>query len=138
MMSEEIGALQQRGIACASPPMGMMIEVPAAALTAESFDADFYSIGSNDLIQYTLACSRDNTSLARLADAANPAILELIRRTAEAARKRGVSVSICGDMASTPAHVGPLLDAGLRVLSCAPAQVGAVKLAVSQYRPQSR
>jgi phosphotransferase system enzyme I (PtsI) len=138
MMREEIAALEQRGVRCATPPMGIMIEVPAAALTAESFDADFYSIGSNDLIQYTLACSRDNSSLARLADAANPAIFELIRRTAEAARKRGVSVSICGDMASTPALVGPLLGTGLRVLSCAPAQVGAVKLAVSEYRPQPR
>jgi phosphotransferase system enzyme I (PtsI) len=138
MMREEIAALEQRGVRCATPPMGIMIEVPAAALTAESFDADFYSIGSNDLIQYTLACSRDNSILARLADAANPAIFELIRRTAEAARKRGVSVSICGDMASTPALVGPLLGTGLRVLSCAPAQVGAVKLAVSEYRPQPR
>jgi phosphotransferase system enzyme I (PtsI) len=138
MMREEIAALEQKGVRCTTPPMGIMIEVPAAALTAESFDADFYSIGSNDLIQYTLACSRDNSSLARLADAANPAIFELIRRTAEAARKRGVSVSICGDMASTPALVGPLLGTGLRVLSCAPAQVGAVKLAVSEYRPQPR
>ncbi len=137
MMREEVAALRSTGIACAVPAMGIMIEVPAAALTAAQFDADFYSIGSNDLIQYTLACARDNTSLAALADPANPAVLHLIRHTVEAARKRGVSVSLCGDMASSPHLIAPLLDTGLRTLSCAPAQIGAVKRAVSQYRSQS-
>jgi phosphotransferase system enzyme I (PtsI) len=110
-----------------------MVEVPAAALTAASFNADFYSIGSNDLIQYVTACARDNASLARLADPRNPAVIELIRRTVEAGRQRGVSVSLCGDMASTADLVASLLDTGLRALSCAPAQIGPVKLAVSRY-----
>jgi phosphotransferase system enzyme I (PtsI) len=133
MMDAEIVALKLAGVPCSVPPMGMMVEVPAAALTAEDFAADFYSIGSNDLIQYALACARDSAALAPLADPLNPAVLELIRRTVVAGRRHGVEVSLCGDMASTPAHIGALLDCGLRALSCAPAQIGAVKLAISRY-----
>ncbi|HKJ62182.1 MAG TPA: putative PEP-binding protein, partial [Hyphomicrobiales bacterium] len=133
MMLAEIVNLERAGIDCARPPIGMMVEVPAAALNAASFNADFYSIGSNDLIQYVTACARDNASLAKLADPRNPAVIELIRRTVEAGRERGVSVSLCGDMASTADLVAPLLDTGLRALSCAPAQIGPVKLAVSRY-----
>jgi phosphotransferase system enzyme I (PtsI) len=137
MMAGEIGDLRRVGRDCAYPPIGIMVEVPAAALTAERFDADFYSVGSNDLIQYAMAAARDNAKLAGLADATNPAIFELIGRTVTAGKRRGVEVSICGDMASTPTHVGPLLDTGLRMLSCAPAQVGPVKLAVSRYDGRS-
>lgn len=133
MMLAEIADLQRAGVACATPRMGIMVEVPAAALTAGDFDADFYSIGSNDLIQYATACARDNAALASLADAHNPAIFALIRHTVEAARRRGVEVSLCGDMASSPRLVGALLDTGLRTLSCAPAQIGPVKLAVSRH-----
>ncbi len=135
MMNAEIADLMLSGVACAVPPIGMMVEVPAAALNAASFDADFYSIGSNDLVQYTLACARDNASLAALADPASPAVLELIARTVAAGKRHGVEVSLCGDMASTPQHIALLLDAGLRVLSCAPAQIGPVKLAISRYTP---
>jgi phosphotransferase system enzyme I (PtsI) len=133
MLRAEIADLQRAGVACAMPPLGMMVEVPAAALTAASFDADFYSIGSNDLIQYVTAAARDNAGLTALADPANPAVLELIARVVETGRRRGVEVSLCGDMASTPVYVGLLLDRGLRALSCAPAQIGPVKLAVSRY-----
>ncbi len=136
MMLAEIADLQRAGVDCAVPRMGIMVEVPAAALTAADFDADFYSIGSNDLIQYATACARDNSSLAPLADPTNPAVAELIRRTVEAARRRGVEVSLCGDMASSPKLIGALLDTGLRTLSCAPAQIGPVKLAVSRYAPK--
>ena len=137
MMQAELADLERAGEKCVMPPLGMMVEVPAAALTAANFAADFYSIGSNDLIQYTMAAARDNASLSPLADPLNPAVLELIRRTVEAAHARGVEVSLCGDMASTPAYIGALLDAGLTALSCAPAQIGPVKLAISRYRPQS-
>jgi phosphotransferase system enzyme I (PtsI) len=133
ILRAEIDRLERAGIPCAHPPLGMMVEVPAAALTAERFDADFYSIGSNDLIQYTVAAARDNPKLAPLADATNPAVLELIARTVKAAATRGVEVSLCGDMASNPKLIGALLDTGLRSLSCAPAQIGAVKLAVSRH-----
>lgn len=133
MMMAEIADLQRAGVSCAVPQMGIMIEVPAAALTAADFNADFYSIGSNDLIQYVTASARDNSSLAKLADPLNPAVLELIARSVDAAKRRGVDVSLCGDMASTPRLINALLGVGLRALSCAPAQIGPVKLAVSRY-----
>ena len=136
MMLTELADLKRGDLPCALPSLGIMIEVPAAAMNADYFNVDFYSIGSNDLIQYVTACSRDNATLARLADPMNPAVLELIRRTVEAANLGSREVSICGDMASTPAHIGVLLDLGLRVLSCAPAQIGPVKLAVSRYAPK--
>jgi phosphotransferase system enzyme I (PtsI) len=132
MLADEIEALDAAGVTCAMPELGMMVEVPAAALTAETFAADFYSIGSNDLIQYVTASARDNAAaaVAGLADPRHPAVTELIRRTVAAAAARGVEVSLCGDMASTPDLVPALLAAGVRVLSVAPAQVGAVKQAI--------
>lgn len=127
-----VADLAREGVAHVQPPLGMMVEVPAAALTAEAFDADFYSIGSNDLIQYTLAMARDNPQLAALCDPLNPAVLELIGRVVEAARRRGVEVSLCGDMASSPHCIAALLDLGLSTLSVAPAQVGRVKLEIGR------
>jgi phosphotransferase system enzyme I (PtsI) len=134
MLSAEVLALRIAGVAAAMPPVGMMLEVPAAALTAEAFDADFYSIGSNDLIQYATASARDNAAVATLADPRNPAIAELIARTVAAGAKRGVDVSLCGDMASSPDLAAVLLAAGVRTFSVAPAQVGAVKQAIAAAR----
>ncbi|SMF55205.1 phosphoenolpyruvate--protein phosphotransferase [Tistlia consotensis] len=125
--------LADEGLEHGRPPLGMMVEVPAAALTAERFACDFYSIGSNDLVQYTTACARDNPALAELADPASPAVVELIARTVAAAGRRGVEASLCGDMASDPRLVPVLLECGLRRLSVAPAQVGRVKLAIRRY-----
>ncbi len=133
LFDQVLADLANEGVAYGRPPLGMMVEVPAAALMAEQFMADFYSIGSNDLVQYVTACARDNPVLTALADPRNPAVLELIGRTVAAARKRQVDVSLCGDMASDPALVPLLLDCGLRSLSVAPALVGRVKLAVSRY-----
>lgn len=124
--------LAAAGAAHARPPLGIMVETPAAALTAADFDADFYSIGSNDLVQYVMAAARDNPGVAHLADPRNPAVLALIGRTVAAGKARGVEVSLCGDMASSPALIGALLGLGLETLSCAPAQVGAVKLAIGR------
>ena len=103
-------------------------------MTAADFEADFYSIGSNDLVQYVMAAARDNPALGDLAVADHPAVLELIRRSVEAARTRGVEIGLCGDLASDPTLVPRLLDCGLRSLSVAPAQLGRVKLALRDYR----
>ncbi|WP_193370447.1 phosphoenolpyruvate--protein phosphotransferase [Pelagibius marinus] len=138
MLDEEIAGLRQAGIPCAHPALGIMIEVPAAALMAGDFEADFYSIGSNDLIQYTAACARDNPAVAALADPRTPAVLELIRRVVAAGEARGVEVSLCGEMASSPALISSLLDCGLTMLSCAPAQIGPVKLAIADYDGRGR
>jgi hypothetical protein len=91
----------------------MMVEVPAAALCIDRFEADFYSIGSNDLIQYTNAASRDCAGVAQLYDPRSPAVLELIARVAAHGARVGREVSLCGDMAAEPALVPLLLDAGL-------------------------
>ncbi len=123
------------GMAAALPPLGMMVEVPAAALTAADFPADFYSIGSNDLVQYVTASGRDNDSVASLYDPRNPAVLELIARTVAAGQTRGVEVSLCGDMASDPALVPLLLERGLRALSVAPGRLASVKAAVAAWSP---
>lgn len=130
LLTAEVDALAAARIAHAAPVLGTMVEVPAAALTAARFDAAFYSIGSNDLVQYATAAARDNAAVAPLADPANPAVLELISRTVAAGKARGVEVSLCGDMASTPALAAALLATGLRVFSAAPAEVAAVKDAI--------
>lgn len=133
LLRQVVAELTDAGVPCRLPALGMMVEVPAAALTAERFDADFYSIGSNDLVQYTTACARGNPDLVDLADPLNPAVLQLIHATVRAGGARGVEVSLCGDMASDPATVPALLDTGLRTLSVAAAQLGRIKLAVAAY-----
>ncbi|RMD64056.1 MAG: phosphoenolpyruvate--protein phosphotransferase [Alphaproteobacteria bacterium] len=133
LLREAVAELAAQGTPHAQPALGMMVEVPAAALDAARFEADFYSIGSNDLIQYVLAVARDNPALEHLVDPTSPAVLELIRRTVAAARTRGVEVSLCGDMASDPSLIPHLLDCGLRTLSVAPARIGRIKLAIRAY-----
>jgi phosphoenolpyruvate-protein phosphotransferase (PTS system enzyme I) len=132
MLDEECSALEAQGIACARPPLGIMVEVPAAALCAEDFAADFYSIGSNDLTQYTMAAARDLGAVADLNDAGNPAVLSLIARTAEAGRKRGVEVSLCGDAAADTRLTPALLASGLTTLSVAPIAVARLKAAIAK------
>ena len=132
MLDVEFAALRAEGIACARPPLGIMVEVPAAALRAEDFDAAFYSIGSNDLTQYTMAAARDIGAVADLNDAGNPAVLALIARTVEAARKRGVEVSLCGDAAADTRLTTALLATGLRTLSVAPVTVARLKAAIAK------
>jgi phosphoenolpyruvate-protein phosphotransferase (PTS system enzyme I) len=115
----------------AVPPLGIMVEVPAAAIAIDRFDADFYSIGSNDLVQYVMAAARDIASLADYADASDPAVLSLVARTVEHGKRTGREVSLCGDAASDPVLVPHLLAAGLRSLSVSPESVGLVKAAIA-------
>ena len=137
LIDEAAEELDREGKAYARPALGMMVEVPAAALAAELFDVDFYSIGTNDLVQYATASARDNAEVAALARPDHPGVLRLIQSVVEAGRRRAVEVSVCGDMASEPAWLDLLLDAGLRRLSVAPATVGQVKAAVSAYKDRS-
>jgi phosphotransferase system enzyme I (PtsI) len=112
-----VKGLQAEGIGAMLPELGIMVEVPAAALSIGDFKAAFFSIGSNDLAQYVLACDRSNGALANLMDPLHPAVLELIARTAEHGRRAGAGVSLCGDMAGDPHCVPALLHCGLRELS---------------------
>jgi len=122
-----VESLTQDGTTCRLPELGMMVEVPSAALMAGEFETDFYSIGTNDLIQFTLAVARDEHRLAHLARGDNAAVLGLIKQVADAGGLRNREVSVCGDMASDPQMVPHLLRAGIRSLSITPAAVAAVK-----------
>lgn len=132
MLDAEFAALKAEGIVCARPPLGIMVEVPAAALCAEDFGAAFYSIGSNDLTQYTMAAARDIGAVADLNDAGHPAVLALIARTVEAGRKRGVEVSLCGDAAADTRLTNALLATGLTTLSVPPIAVARLKAAIAE------
>jgi phosphotransferase system enzyme I (PtsI) len=131
-----VAELQAAKVAHRRPPLGIMVEVPAVAIAIDRFDADFYSIGSNDLTQYVMAAARDIAGLADYADAADPAVLSLIARTVEHGKKTGREVSLCGDAASDPAIVPHLLKAGLRSLSVSAASVGLVKAAIAGALPE--
>jgi phosphoenolpyruvate-protein phosphotransferase (PTS system enzyme I) len=122
-----VAKLKTEGTAASLPPLGIMVEVPAAAMTIERFKASFLSIGSNDLVQYVTACDRGNGSLVKLMDPLNPAVLELISRTAAYARRAGIDVSLCGDMAGDPRCIPALLSCGLRELSVNPSALAQVK-----------
>ncbi len=109
------------------PPLGIMVEVPAVALCIDDFDADFFSIGSNDLIQYITACDRGEPKIAHLYRGANRAVFELIRKTIDCGRSAGKAVSLCGDMAAQSEFIAALVDLGLRHFSVSPAELARVK-----------
>lgn len=109
--------------------IGIMVETPSAALMARTFagEVSFFSIGTNDLIMYTMAVDRGNEKVANLYSAANPAVLQLIKATVRAARRRDVSVSLCGEIAGEPLYTMLLLGLGLRSLSLVPSQIPLMK-----------
>ena len=109
--------------------VGIMVETPSAALTASmlSRECDFFSIGTNDLIQYTLAVDRANERVATLYSAGDPAVLRLIRNVVYDAGKAKINLSVCGEMASEPEYVLLLIGMGVRTLSLAPAMIPEIK-----------
>ncbi len=121
--------LDNRGIAYGNVQLGAMIEVPAAALTLKLFLKyfDFLSIGTNDLIQYTLAIDRADESVAHLYDPLHPAVLRLVSETIKECIAQGKGVSVCGEMAGDTTLTRLLLGLGLRSFSMHPAQILAVK-----------
>ncbi len=121
--------LDNRGLAHGPVKIGAMIEVPAAALSLPLFlrHFDFLSIGTNDLIQYTLAIDRTDESVAHLYDPLHPAVLRLVADTIRAGQQAGKSISVCGEMAGDPQLTRLLLGLGLRSFSMHPTQILAVK-----------
>jgi len=109
--------------------VGIMIETPSAALTASSLarESDFFSIGTNDLTQYTLAVDRGNELVSTLYSAADPAVLRLIRMVIQDAYKAQIDVSVCGETASEPEYVMLLLGMGMRTLSLSAPMIPEIK-----------
>jgi len=109
--------------------IGMMVETPSAALMADAFarEVDFFSVGTNDLVQYTLAVDRGNERVASLFSVANPAVLQLIQEVIRTGQRHDVPVSLCGEMAGDPMYTMLLLGLGLRIFSCAPPAIPEVK-----------
>jgi len=121
--------LDNRGVAYGNAKLGAMIEIPAAALSLKIFLKyfDFLSVGTNDLIQYTLAIDRADESVAHLYDPLHPAVLRLVAETIRECNLQGKGVSVCGEMAGDIAYTRLLLGLGLRSFSMHPAQILAVK-----------
>ncbi len=130
LLAEAARELTDRGVAHrADIPLGIMIETPAAVITADVLakEVAFFSIGTNDLVQYTLAVDRGNARLATRFTPLHPAVLRLIHRTSQIGAENGLNVSVCGEMASEPLMAFALIGLGLRTLSVAPRSVARVK-----------
>jgi phosphoenolpyruvate-protein kinase (PTS system EI component) len=115
-----------------SAELGVMLEIPSAILVADTYvrDLSFVSLGTNDLLQYTLAADRGNAALERYRDSLHPALLRLVRLAVEAAERAGIEVSVCGEMAGDPEAALMLVGLGVRVLSVSPTSIAAVKRAI--------
>ncbi len=118
------------------PPVGIMVEVPAAALMADHLakEVDFFCIGTNDLIQYTLAVDRTNETVAELYSASDPAVLRLIVLVVEASRKHGIEATVCGTMGGEPLYTMLLLGLGIRHLSMPPHQLPEIRRVIRGIR----
>ena len=130
LLEESADELKARGVEYrADVPLGVMIETPAAAVASDTLtrDVDFFSIGTNDLVQYTLAVDRGNANLADRFTPLHPAVLRLIKRTVEVAELGDIEVAVCGEMASQPLMAFALLGLGVRQMSVAPRSVPLVK-----------
>lgn len=130
MLEEEADALRAAGTKVHGvPPLGIMIETPAAAMMAGELasHADFFSVGTNDLVQYTLAVDRGNARLAPLYNPFHPGVLRLLRETARAAKAAGIEAGVCGEMASNPLGAFLLIGMGYDCLSVGPASLAEVK-----------
>lgn len=130
LLAEVKEDLEEEGVAFnQNIPVGTMIEVPSAAIQSPQLarDVDYLSIGTNDLVQYTLAADRTNEHVAELYSASDPAVLFLIQRVFDAGRRAGIPVNVCGEMSGDPVYAGLLIGLGLRQLSATPHKLPEVK-----------
>jgi phosphotransferase system enzyme I (PtsI) len=130
VLADVMEDLDEHGIAYnRQMPVGMMVEVPAAVVMIDRFvdEVDFLSIGTNDLIQYTLAVDRSNKDVVGLYNAADPAVLRLIAMSIDAADKKPVPITMCGQMSGNAGYTMLLLGMGLRHFSVSPAAVPEIK-----------
>jgi len=138
LFRQTVEGLSAEGVEARVPELGMMVEVPAAALTIADFPAAFFSIGANDLAQFVAAADRANGAVGHLLDPTSPAMLELIRRVVDHGRAVGKSVSLCGEVAGDTDRVRTLLNCGLRALSMSPNSLAAVKSAILESPAEAR
>jgi phosphoenolpyruvate-protein phosphotransferase (PTS system enzyme I) len=134
MLQEARAELENEGVEVGEVETGVMIETPAAALCAAELaeESAFFSIGTNDLVQYTLAADRGNERLRRLQSADHPAVLALIRQTCEAAEKANIPVGVCGEAAGEPEMIPRLITLGVTELSMAAPSIPNAKKVVSE------
>ncbi|HEX8284529.1 MAG TPA: phosphoenolpyruvate--protein phosphotransferase [Pyrinomonadaceae bacterium] len=132
VIEEERDRLEAEGKEAGQLRVGAMIEVPSAVLVAEKLarEVDFFSLGTNDLVQYTLAVDRGNDEVAGWFRTLHPAVLLSVRRALDAARAAGIPSVVCGEMAGSPAYAAVLLGLGARELSMAPASIPRVRRAI--------
>ena len=130
VLGDVIDDLEEQGVPFRRDvPVGMMVEVPAAAIMAEEFasEVDFFSLGTNDLIQYTLAVDRADQGVAYLYREGDPSILRLIRMVVNAARKYDIPVCVCGQMSTNPLFLPLLVGLGIRQISVTPHAIPELK-----------
>ena len=136
MITEAAADLARGGRSIASVPVGVMIEIPAAAYTADLLarEVDFFTVGTNDLIQYCLAVDRADERVSNLYEPLHPAILRVIQMVRRAAARHRIPVSLCGEMASDPALLTLLVGLGLTEFSMTPGAIGVAKQVLSEVR----
>jgi phosphoenolpyruvate-protein phosphotransferase (PTS system enzyme I) len=136
MVADAAADLARRGEAVGEIPIGVMIEIPAAAYTADLLarEVDFFTIGTNDLIQYCLAVDRADARVSRLYEPLHPAILRMILMVRRAAARQRIPVSLCGEMASDPALLTLLVGLGLTEFSMTPGAIGVAKQVLAEVR----
>jgi phosphotransferase system enzyme I (PtsI) len=134
LLGECAQSLAAQGIACGMPKLGIMVETPAAALTADDLakEVDFFSIGTNDLTQYVMAVDRMNPALSSLYRTDHPAVLRAIGMVCEAAKKANISVAVCGEAAARPEMIPLLLGLGVNELSMSPSSILRAKRIITE------
>ncbi|MGH9942749.1 MAG: putative PEP-binding protein, partial [Pyrinomonadaceae bacterium] len=133
IIDDERARLQSEGIETGPVKIGAMIEVPSAVLTADRLarEVDFFSLGTNDLVQYLLAVDRSNDAVAGWFRTLHPAVLISIRQTIEAAERAGIPATVCGEMAATPAYAVVLVGLGARDLSMTASSIPRLRLTLA-------
>jgi phosphotransferase system enzyme I (PtsI) len=136
MVAEAVAELTRRGESVPTVPIGVVIEIPAAAYRADLLarEVDFLTIGTNDLIQYCLAVDRADERVSQLYEPLHPAILRVILAVRRAAARQRIPVSVCGEMASDPTLLALLVGLGLREFSMTPGAIPVAKQVLAELR----